>query len=352
MTDEVSFDQKKHLGLITLTRPHALNALTLSMITAIQDQLSVWRLDDSIHAVVIQGEGEKAFCAGGDVRWLYEKGRQHHTELMQFFWHEYRLNHYIHDYPKPYIALLNGITMGGGVGVSLHGSHPIASERFKFAMPETSIGLFPDVGASYLLSHCPGELGTYLGLTGSRLNADEAFFCNLVKAIVPSERFSELVTALTEADLTTDAFKSVDECVQRFSTTPAKAAAIHAHLHTINTCFSAHTMEDILADLAHSQSEWANTLGVALLAKSPLSLKVTLLQLQRAKSKSMTECIKMDYTLVEHFMTDFDFYEGVRALLIDKDQSPQWQPSTLAEVNDPKVMSYFERTQGDLNLID
>lgn len=349
MSDDVSFAQKKQIGLITLNRPNALNALTLSMINAIQQQLLAWQSDDSIHAVVIQGEGEKAFCAGGDVRWLYEKGRQHDAELMQFFWHEYRLNHFIHHYPKPYIALLNGMTMGGGVGVSLHGSHPIASERFKFAMPETSIGLFPDVGASHLLSRCPGELGTYIGLTGNRLNAEDAYFCGLIKAVVPSERFPELLMALTDADLAVDAFKRVDECVELVATTPA-AAPISAHLNAINTCFSANRVEEILARLATSQSEWANTVGIELLAKSPLSLKVTFEQLRRAKTLSMADCIKMDYRLVGHFMVDVDFYEGVRALLIDKDKSPQWQPPTLNDVNNALVADYFELKSDELSL--
>lgn len=351
MTVDVTFGQNKHIGLITLARPNALNSLTLPMIEAIQKQLLVWQSDDNIHAVVIQGDGEKAFCAGGDVRWLYEKGRHHDAELMQFFWHEYRLNHLIHHYPKPYIALLNGMTMGGGVGVSLHGSHPIASERFKFAMPETTIGFFPDIGASHLLSHCPGELGTYLGLTGNRLGADDAYFCKLIKAIVPSERFPELLAVLIETNLAFDAFKKVDECVKLFATSPA-AAPISTHLTAINTCFSADTIEEILANLAKNQTEWANTLGAELLDKSPLSLKVTLEQLRRAKTLSMAQCIKMDYCLVGHFMADSDFYEGVRALLIDKDKSPKWHPATLFEVSNVKVADYFVCKHSELNLHD
>ena len=351
MSVDVSFSQNKHLGLITLTRSNALNALTLPMIQAIQQQLLAWQVDDSIHAVIIQGEGEKAFCAGGDVRWLYEKGRHHDVELMEFFWHEYRLNHFIHQYSKPYIALMNGITMGGGVGVSLHGSHPIASVGFKFAMPETTIGFFPDVGASHLLARCPGELGTYLGLTGNRLNAEDAYFCGLIKAVVPSMGFPDLVAALAETNLKVDAFKKVDACVQLFTKNPTDAP-IKAHLNTINSCFSGKTIEAILACLANSQSEWANEVSSHLLAKSPLSLKVTLEQLRRAKTMSMTESIKMDYCLVGHFMANSDFYEGVRALLIDKDKMPKWQPATLSEVSVARVADYFECSRGELSLIN
>ena len=350
MSVDVTFGQKKNLGLITLARPNALNALTLAMIKTIQQQLIAWQLDDAIHAVVIQGEGEKAFCAGGDVRWLYEKGRHHDAELMQFFWHEYRLNHFIHHYPKPYIALLNGMTMGGGVGVSLHGSHPIASERFKFAMPETTIGFFPDIGSSHLLSRCPGELGTYLGLTGHRLDAEDAYFCKLIKTIVPSERFLELLLTLTETNLAHEPFKKVDECVAAFAI-PTAAAPIQAHLNLINTCFSEATINGILASLEKCGTEWANTVRAELLNRSPLSLKVTLEQLRRAKNLSMVECIKMDYDLVLHFMTDSDFYEGVRALLIDKDKSPKWQPHTLDEVSHAKVIDYFEHRRDKLELL-
>lgn len=169
MTEEVLFSQEGQLGFITLNRPKALNALTLTMIMALQKQLSIWKEDYSIKAVVVQAVPGNAFCAGGDIRWLYNAGRSKDSEQMQFFWHEYRLNHFIHHFGKPYISLLDGITMGGGVGISLHGSHPVASERFVFAMPETGIGFFPDIGASYLLNRCPGFLGVYLGLTGNKL---------------------------------------------------------------------------------------------------------------------------------------------------------------------------------------
>ena len=350
---DVLFDQKQHLGIITLSRPNALNALTLPMIKAIQRQLDAWKSDQSIHAVLIKSDCEKAFCAGGDVRWLYEKGQHHDAELMQFFWHEYRLNYSIQHYPKPYIALMDGMTMGGGVGVSLHGSHPIASERFKFAMPETTIGFFPDIGASHLLSRCPGEIGAYLGLTGNRLNAEDARFCGLVKAIVPSEHFADLILALTNADLSDNAYEKVDACIASMSkTTPVTDAPIQAHLDTINTCFAPRSMNEIMSHLEHINIEWASALFVDLLAKSPLSLTVTLEQLRRAKSLSMADCLKMDYCLVGHFMKDNDFYEGVRALLIDKDKSPKWQPANLAQVSQAMAANYFECDNGELSLME
>ena len=354
MTSEVLFSQKNQLGIITLSRPQALNALTLPMIKALQQQLTAWRSDETIQAVVITGAGDKAFCAGGDVRWLYETGHHHTTEAMSFFWHEYRLNHCIHHYPKPYIALLDGITRGGGVGVSLHGSHPIASERFKFAMPETSIGFFPDIGASHLLSRCSGESGVYLGLTGNRLCAAEAYFCGLVKAVVPSAQFSALLESLTVADLRADPFGLVDACIAPFANQSSEGAKtpIESNLSSINACFSAKTVEAIATKLAECQTDWATTVNTDLLAKSPLSLKVTLEQLRRAKSLSMAECITMDYSLVGHFMRGHDFYEGVRALLVDKDKAPQWQPSVLSQVGEGLIAEYFECDGNALTLIE
>ena len=342
MSAEVRFEQQKHLGVITLSRPQALNALTLAMIKLIYTQLIQWQTEPSIHAIVIRGEGEKAFCAGGDVRWLYDQGRDQHAELMNFFANEYRLNRLIHEYPKPFIALLNGITMGGGVGVGLHGSHPIASDTFKFAMPETTIGFFPDVGASYLLARCPGALGIYLGLTGHRLGAHDALYVRLVKSIVPSDRFDDLFIALLNADLSEHASQRVDQSVAEYALSSEQTPQIALVQDLINQCFSCNTIEAILERLAMLQTEWANSLHADLLMKSPLSLKVTLEQLRRTNSLSMAECIKMDYDLAGHFMAGHDFFEGVRALLVDKDKSPHWQPSTLAAVTHEIVAAYFE----------
>ncbi|KTD47371.1 Enoyl-CoA hydratase/carnithine racemase [Legionella rubrilucens] len=341
MTVDILFSRQRHLGLITLNRPEALNALTLAMIKAMQHQLLQWQKDTSIHAIVIQAAPGKAFCAGGDVRWLYEAGKRKDPEQMQFFWHEYRLNHFIHHLNKPCIALMDGITMGGGVGVSLHGSHPVASERFVFAMPETGIGFFPDIGASYLLARCPGQLGIYLGLTGNRLNAEEALTMQLVKQQVTSEQFPALLNALVEADLSKDAYRGVDDCLSRFAARRSNAE-IENHLAEIDHCFRYPHVEAILDSLREVDSEWTKNLASRLLEKAPLSLKITLEQIHKAKSLSMAECIKMDYCLVSHFMKDHDFYEGVRALLVDKDKAPKWQPDCLERVTSARVADYFE----------
>ena len=341
MTDDILFTRERHIGLITLNRPQALNALTLPMILAMQKQLLHWQDSPDIHAIVVRAAEGKAFCAGGDVRWLYDAGVNHSPDQMQFFWHEYRLNHCIHQLGKPYIAMMDGVTMGGGVGLSLHGSHPIAGPRFLFAMPETSIGFFPDVGASYLLSRCPGYFGAYLGLTGHRLGAGDARALGLVKHIIATDQLSNALASLIETDLSTDAHARVTEHLQRFAM-PLSPAPLSEQAVFINDCFQHADVETILATLAKPTSEWHRDTLNTLSQKAPLSLKITLAQLQKAASMSLAECLNMDYCLASHFMQDHDFYEGVRALLVDKDKSPKWQPSTLEQVTVAKVATYFE----------
>lgn len=351
MENNIAFTRERHIGLITLQRVQALNALTLPMIIALQEQLLAWQHDSNIHAVVIQAAPGKAFCAGGDVRWLYDTGRANNPQQMQFFWHEYRLNHFIHQLNKPYIALMDGVTMGGGVGISLHGSHPVASERFVFAMPETGIGFFPDIGASYLLSRCPGQFGVYLGLTGNRLGATDARHIGLVKEVIHSDNFSNLLADLIEADLSEEPDARVDACLQRYAMPIPANNVIKKSQSEIDACFNAVDVEAIVASLNKIDDDWHRDTAKVLLQKAPLSLKVTLAQIQRAKNLDMADCIRMDYCLVGHFMQGHDFYEGVRALLIDKDKKPHWQPCVLSDVNDAIVADYFECGKPELPFV-
>ena len=340
MTQDLFFTQEGALGLITLNRPGALNALTLSMIQELQKQLILCKEDKTIKAVVIRAVPGSAFCAGGDVRWLYQLGPANAVEQMEFFWHEYRLNHFIHHFGKPYIALMDGITMGGGVGISLHGSHPVASERFVFAMPETSIGFFPDIGSSHLLVKCSHSLGIYLGLTGNRLGAEDALRVGLVRHVIPSDQMQQVLDALMHEDLSVDAHERVSRCLGAYAGPVANLALAQTPL--IDKCFSQPTVEAILSSLENSHDEWADKVKNTLEQKSPFSLKLTLSQLQKAKGLSLAECLQMDFNLVNHFMRDKDFYEGVRALLIDKDKNPQWSPSRLDLVGEEKIINYFE----------
>jgi enoyl-CoA hydratase len=345
MSEHIVFTREGQIGLIRLNRPQALNALDLKMIQAMQQQLLIWEKDPTVHAVVIQGEGEKAFCAGGDIRWLYQAGLDKDPQQMQFFSHEYRLNHAIYRFSKPYIALMNGITMGGGVGISLHGSYPIATERFVFAMPETGIGFFPDIGASYLLARCPGSTGVYLGLTGNQLSAQDAQTLGLVKEIISSDNIQSFLHELVRMDLSTHPHAQIQACLNEFAL-PRNHADIINQQGAMDDCFSYATMEEIFSALKLKGNEWAMATLNNLQSKSPLSLKVTLAQIQMAKIQTMAECLAMDYCLVSKFMRGHDFYEGVRALLVDKDKSPQWRPSDLNHVTDALVAEYFECEEG------
>lgn len=331
---------QNHIGLITLQRPKALHALTLPMIDSITTHLLQWQHDATIHAVVIQAEPSKAFCAGGDIRQIYELRGQFAHQL-NFFEREYRLNQLIHDFPKPYIALMRGITMGGGVGIALHGSHCVAGEQFTFAMPETGIGFFPDIGASHILAQCPGQFGFYLGLSGDQISAADAVGLHLVSALVAETNFPNLLDALVHADLSQDAHQKVTECIQSFAE-PVPVSPILKKQEGIDMCFVADGMERIMDRLSQRKETWFQALYQRLRGKSPLSLKVTLQQLRMTKTKNLAACLDIDGRLVRHFLQDHDLYEGVRAAIIDKDKQPYWTPQTLEEVTPMLVNRYFE----------
>ncbi len=340
MSNNIEFEQLNHIGYVTLTRTAALNALTLPMINALHKQLLNWSLDSDVHMVVVQALPGKAFCAGGDVRWLYENKGAIETQ-MSFFWHEYRLNHLIHSFKKPYIALMDGMTMGGGVGISLHGNLPIGTSNFSFAMPETSIGFFPDIGASYLLSQCRGAVGMYLGLTGKRLNAEDCLSLGLIKAIISSEHMSQFLAELEEETLKKSSQESLLNIIKTYKLNETESP-INAILHDINQAFHQNSVEEIIKNLEQGNTNWHHETLDTLRQKSPLSLKVTFEQIKRAKNKSFAECIKMDYCLVRHFMEEKDFYEGIRALLVDKDKNPNWKPAKLEHISEHQVAQFFE----------
>lgn len=328
------------IGFILLQRPKALHALTLPMIDTMTSHLLQWQKNPDVHAVIIQAESSKAFCAGGDIRQIYET-RNKFAEQLNFFEREYRLNQLIHDFPKPYIALMNGITMGGGVGISLHGSHRVAGEHFTFAMPETGIGFFPDIGSSHILAQCPGQFGFYLGLSGDQIPVKDALELNLVTDMVHGEDFSKLVDTLLKTDLSQNAHQVVSDCIQMFADKSLSSGLLKKQ-EGIDECFFADNMDRIMERLAHRKEAWFQDLHQRLNGKSPLSLKVTLQQLRLAKSKNLSACLDMDGRLVRHFLQDHDLYEGVRAAIIDKDKQPRWQPMLLSDVTPMMVNRYFE----------
>lgn len=340
MTNEVEFTRVKQFGIIKLNRDSALNALSLSMIVAMHLHLEQWQNLEDLKAVIIKAnDASKAFCAGGDIRWLYNAGVYKDPALLEFFKKEYQLNNFINKYKKPYIALMNGITMGGGVGISLHASFPIASEKFSFAMPETGIGFFPDIGASYILSRLKNNYGFYLGLTGKRIGAELALKLGLIKYIIPSVQFNQLYNELIELDIFEDSFNKLTHFFKSKCISYSLESSVEDKL--IEEAFSFQTLDETINFLQTSNNQFYKELLSELELKSPLSLYITFEQLKRAKALTLEECLKMDLNLVKHFMQDKDFYEGVRALLIDKDKQPKWQPKSLNTVDKQKIASYF-----------
>jgi len=337
---EVLCERRGVAGVITLNRPQALNAITHGMVHEIRRALDAWASDPAVTRIVVRGAGERAFCAGGDIRHLYElgiAGRQ--DEALTFWRDEYALNILIKGYPKPYLSLIDGIVMGGGVGVSLHGRYRVAGDRYAFAMPEVGIGFFPDVGATWFLPRMPGETGTYCALTGERLKADDALTLGLATHRVPSARWRELMEGLAGT-------VPVDAVLAAFAE-PPHAGPTAGRRGAIDRLFAGDRVETILAALdgeAISGSEDAGFAGATaalIRAKSPTSLKIALAQLRRGRHWSFIDCMRAEFRIVSRIIHGHDFYEGVRATIIDKDLKPAWQPAALAQVSDAQVEAHF-----------
>lgn len=346
MTEFIQFEkvQGRHgqWGHITLNRPKALNSLNGEMIMYLHHVLDECEKDLSVLGVIVQSVSEKAFCAGGDIRTLYDKGQTNPAEVLDFFAEEYRLNAKIYHYSKPYVCFLNGITMGGGVGISLHGSHAIAGENFRFAMPETAIGLFPDVGGSHLLHQCPDVYGLYLGLTGARIGREDAHALNLVEFCVDTVLQPKLIQDLHDLLPKEDIKSEVSAAIEKYHVEPKEETIFH-RLPWINTVFSEKSVQEMMESLklmSLKNSDIAQTYQ-DMLTRSPRSLAVTFEQLKRTEFLSMDDCLKMDYLLVSHFIETKDLYEGIRALIIDKDNQPKWDPPTLVDVTESIVSEYF-----------
>ena len=333
--EEVFFEVKESLGLITLNRPKALNALTLSMVRKIHPKLKEWENDSSIKYVLIKAQGEKAFCAGGDIRALHDWGKNNEDEAIGFYREEYTLNQYIKRYPKPYISLVNGIVMGGGVGLSVHGSHRIAGENYSFAMPETGIGLFPDVGGSFFLSRLKYEAGTYLALTGSRIKAADAIFLQTATNFVKSENFSSIINDLSKGE------RDPGDIITSYSSSPDEKSEFEMISDFSLKNFKGNTIEEIIDNLKNNNSDLATKILSIIGTKSPTSLKVALRSLQLGRKNSFEDCMKMEFRMVNKVMNDHDFYEGVRALIIDKDNKPSWSPKSIEDVEDGYVDEFF-----------
>lgn len=338
MTEDILFSVRNGVAIILLNRPQALNALTHAMCVPLEQHLRGWAKDAAIKAVIIKGAGEKAFCAGGDIRKLADRGPEGAEYRKRFWYDEYRCNTLIGEYPKPFIALIDGIFMGGGVGLSVHGSHRIVSEFATFAMPETGIGLFPDVGGTYFLPRCPGELGTYLGLTGARLKAADIIAAGVATHYVERRQLAALEQALIGTAPSDTA--AVDAVVAQFAADPGPSQ-LSARKQQIDKLFAGNSAAEIMEALQSDGSEFALEQAKILRTKSPTSLKLTLAQLRRGKTLPLRECMRLEWRMCNHVAEGHDFYEGVRAVIIDKDQQPKWRPATLEEVADAEIEKYF-----------
>ncbi len=334
-------------GVVTLNRTQALNAITHGMVREMRRALDAWAADPAVTRVVVTAAGERAFSAGGDIRHLYELGKAGRREEALAFWREeYALNTLIKRYPKPYVALIDGIVMGGGVGVSLHGSYRVAGDRYQFAMPEVGIGFFPDVGATYALPRLPGETGTWIALTGERVRAADALALGLATHVAGSAALTEIRDALIGGE-------PVDETLARLAGLQPPAP-IEADRPIIDACFRADSVQAILAGLdaaAEGGSAFARRAADTMRTKSPTSLMIALEQMRRGRSLSFEDAMRTEFRIVSRIIEGHDFYEGVRATIIDKDGTPRWEPSRLEDVSPADIARYFEPLRaGELEL--
>ena len=320
-------------GWVFLNRPQSLNALSFDMVCGLQVILDRWKNDAAVTQVVIAGTG-RAFCAGGDIRAFHRlKTLGEADEIDAYFRAEYRLNETIGHYPKPYISLLTGITMGGGMGISIHGSHRIVHPEATFAMPEVLIGFFPDAGATYFLQKCPGQIGRYLGLTGETLQSADGMYAGFGTHYVPAEKWDAFVAALATG-------LPVDPLLAQYQEAPP-VGTLSARRDLIDTLFCGDDFQGMMQGLESSQDPWVQDVHTQLLTRSPTSLRVTFAHQQRAVGKSLSLIMALELALSDHFVWDHDFEEGVRARLVDKDNNPDWQPAHWSGVSDKTIDRYM-----------
>jgi enoyl-CoA hydratase len=349
--NEVLFHIQNGVGRIVLNRPKALNALSVAMVDDIGKKLAAWEHDPSVAIVLIEGAGEKGLCAGGDIRSLYDKRDDNVEEhALAFFSTEYKMNLALHRYPKPIVAYMNGIVMGGGIGISVFASDRIVTERSKLSMPEMNIGFFPDVGASYFLNKMPGHMGRYLALTAHLFNGADAIYLGAADYYIKSDQWEALKQEIEAKDwIAADDQQAAADKLRKMIADVAVDAVPESSLATVQEKVDRHfaygSVADILASLdkaAEEGDEWAAETAKTIRSKSPISLAVALEQLVRGKSMTIENCFRMEMNMSMHFIHSHDFYEGVRSVLVDKDRNPHWNPASIEEVKRENVEAFFE----------
>ncbi|MGE0065743.1 MAG: enoyl-CoA hydratase/isomerase family protein [Solirubrobacterales bacterium] len=348
MTEQVIVERAGRLGVLTLNRPEAINSLSLAMVQALTGALEDWRRDDEVSCVFLRGAGQRGFCAGGDVILVRDSIRAGEPQVAREFWRrEYELNARIARYPKPIVALMEGVVMGGGIGLAGHASHRLVVPGAAIAMPEVKIGLAPDVGGSFLLARAPGESGIHLALTGEVIGARDAIHCGLADAIAPTEAHHLLVEALSAGDVEAALGSLRPAPVDGESdelTLPAREA-------WIDSCYSHDSVEGIVAALERHPDPAAHAAAAEIGLMSPLALKVTLEAIRRARSMAaVEECLEQDFRVSSAFLSTHDLPEGIRAVLVDKDRRPRWDPTSLAAVSEPMVARHFAPVADEIPL--
>jgi enoyl-CoA hydratase len=351
MTEDIRFTRQGRLGIAVLDRPAALNALTREMVQLLSLQLAAWKDDPGIAAVLVRAVPGRAFCAGGDVRGVTDLARDRGVDAATpFFREEYRLNWRIHTFPKPYVAVLDGITMGGGVGISVHGRFRVVTENTLFAMPETGIGFFPDVGGTWFLPRCPGEVGMHLGLTGARLGGADCREAGIGTHAVSAARLGELEPMLVQRLENGDARAAVEATLEALGGGIGESG-LPALRPRIDACFGGRSVAEIVRRLEADASGFGAEQLAALAGKSPLAVHATFAQLRRGRDLVLEDCFRLEYRMVQRMLAAHDFVEGVRALLVDKDKRPRWRHAALDAVTAAEVEAIMTPLpDGDLAL--
>ena len=343
---EILCEVRNHVAFIMLNRPAALNALSMEMVLGLRTVMRDCAVDPNVRVVLLKGAGEKAFCAGGDIRALYQSFKTSGSLHRDFFVTEYPLDYYLRFYPKPYIALMDGITMGGGMGIAQGSPIRIVGERTRIAMPEVAIGFFPDVGGSFFLSRIPGELGLYLALTGVQIRAADALYTKLADVYLPRASVDRIEAELTRLTWSDDPRADVGRTIDGLKSTESGVASLAAVSRAVDEHFAAASIPAILESLDKERRseyiDWARQTSATINARSPTMLAVTLRQLRLGRTMSFADCLRMEIGMTQHCMDQGDFIEGVRALIVDKDNSPKWRPGTLAEVTEASVETFFK----------